>query len=139
MTEHSPLPWKIGNDTSIIYGSDGYLIADCYRPGDGATGEASTALIIERVNGWDALVKERDSLKAERDAADARLIAHNNTARQELRSLLGIRDKLLAERDELRDFVRECADADTWEHDQHADGCACRLCWAKALLVKVRP
>lgn len=66
MTEHSPLPWETGNDPACICAADGRFVADCYSC-PGATTDANAALIVERVNGWDALVAREEAVREERD------------------------------------------------------------------------
>ena len=76
-TEHSALPWRIGQQPSEIVDVNGCYVTDCEWRNDELTVDANAALIVRAVNAHKGLVRlaedVMDSFRGSRIAEDARL------------------------------------------------------------------
>lgn len=74
--QHTPTPWHVGDGKAarIIYGQDGYAIADAtvYHGRHGGAEEANAAFIVRAVNAHDDLVA---ALRKARNAISEEVLA----------------------------------------------------------------
>lgn len=149
--KHSPLPWRTGEKEYIFGGTPFHEYTSDILSGDkiiarrtsdveGVESEANAALIVARVNGWDALQAERDRLKATAEIDGATIDALTKRTEQlsaELATVRAENKRLCTITDNVQRFANgiheHCAPGDYFTASNVAE------CLTAALAEEVRP